>query len=157
MITTSEDRKFVDTLKLGDKVFVCNVGNYSRENNLSLKEVKRVTKSHIIIEIRGNEQKFRKDNLEKAGRKFGRMHIGDSHEEIVEYNSFYIAKYERQQKENKCKRIIRFLHEQKLSEWPDEALNKCYEILVQFELKTKPQTSSSLDEALNMGDGVYRL
>jgi hypothetical protein len=134
MMTKAEDRKFVDLLKPGDKVFVYTVGGcgYTRDN-LSLKEVKRVTKPHIIVEVCGNEQKFCKDNLEEAERKFGRMYMGSPHDELVEYNPFYIAKYERQQKETKCRKIISFLGEKKLSELSDETLNEYYEILKQFE------------------------
>lgn len=135
MMTNSEDRKFVDTLKPGDKIFILTIGGFYRNGDLSLKEVKRVTKPHVIIDVRGNEQKFRKDNLEEAGRKFGRMYMGDSHDEIVEYKEPYISKYNRQLKETKCAKIIKWLGEKKLKEMPDETLDAWHSILTQFEKK----------------------
>lgn len=137
MMTDAKDRKFVETLKPGDKIFVFTCGGcgYTR-NIMALKEVKRVTKPYIIVEIRGKETKFRKDNLEEAGRKFGRMYMGSPHDEIVEYNSVYIAMYERQMKENKCHKIIEFLCAKKLSELSNETLDKYHEILKAFEIPT---------------------
>jgi hypothetical protein len=120
MMTNSDDRKFIETLQPGDKVFIYTTGGCTHiGDGLLLKTVKRITKSHIIIDVKGTESKFRKDTLEEAGRKFGRMYMGDPHDEIVEYNAFYIAKYERQHKESTCKRIIKFLNEKKLQELSD--------------------------------------
>lgn len=134
MLTDKENCAFVEQLKPGDKVFVYTVGGCGFvKEHLSLKEVERITKSHIVVIVRGNEQKFRKDNLEEVGRKFGRMYMGDAHDEIVEYNPYYIAKYERQQKKTKCSNIIKFLAEKKLSDLSDDTLNKYHDILIQFE------------------------
>jgi hypothetical protein len=143
MMTNEEDRAFVEQLKHGDKVFVWTHRGCGGNDSLSLKEVKRITKPHIIVEIRGNEQKFRKDNLEEAGHKFGRAHMGSPHYEIVEYKLFYIAKYERQQKEIKCKKIIRILNEKNFSELPDEVLNEYYEVLLHFDKTVQPLGSPS--------------
>ena len=134
MWTNAEDRKFVEALKPGDKLFVytCGGSGYVRES-LSLKEVKRITERYVVVEIRGNEVKFRKDNLEEAGRKFGRMYCGDPHNEIVEYKEPYISKYARQKKEVKCARVIKFLETQKLHELSDAVLDEYYTILSQFE------------------------
>ena len=134
MRTNAEDRKFVEALKPGDKLFVCTCGGcgYTRDV-LSLKEVKRITGRYVVVEIRGNEKKFRKDNLEEAGRTFDRSSWGSSHDEIVEYKEPHISKYARQKKEVKCARIIAFLEGQKLHELSDAALDEYYTILSQFE------------------------
>ena len=134
MWTKAEDKMFVETLKPGDKLFVCTCGGcgYTRDV-LSLKEVKRITGRYVVVEIRGNEVKFRKDNLEKAGRKFGRMYYGSSHDEIVEYKEPHIYKYARQKKDVKCAKIIKFLEGQKLHELSDPVLDEYYTILLQFE------------------------
>lgn len=134
MWTNAEDRKFVEALKPGDKLFVytCGGSGYVRES-LSLKEVKRITERYVVVEIRGNEVKFRKDNLEEAGRNFGCMYFGDPHDEIVEYKEPYIGKYARQKKEVKCTRIIKFLETKKLQELSDAVLDEYYSILSQFE------------------------
>ena len=141
MWTNAEDRKFVEALKPGDKLFVCTCGRcgYTRDV-LSLKEVKRITERYVIVEIRGNEVKFRKDSLEEAGRKYDRSHWGSSHDEIVEYKEPYISKYARQKKEVKCARIIKFLETQKLHELSDAVLDEYYTILSQFE-KERPVES----------------
>jgi hypothetical protein len=141
MWTKPEDRVFVEALKPSDKLFVCTCGGcgYTREV-LSLKEVKRVTGRYVVVEIRGNEVKFRKDNLEEAGRKFGRMYYGSSHDEIVEYKEPYISQYAHQKKEGKCARIIKFLEGQKLHELSDAVLDEYYTILSQFE-KEQPAES----------------
>ena len=60
-------------------------------------------------------------------------HVEALCDEIVEYKPFYIAKYERQQKENKCRKIIKFLDEKKLSELAEDTLNEYHNILTQFE------------------------
>lgn len=135
MVTNSEDRKFVETLKTGDKIFILTVGGFYRDGDLLLKEVKRVTKPHIIIDIKGNEQKFRKDNLEEADRNYGRMYMGDSHDEIVEYKEPHISKYKRQLKETRCAKIIKWLGEKKLKDLPGETLDAYYTTLSQFEKK----------------------
>ena len=154
MMTSEEDRAFVEQLKPGDKVFVWTHRGCGGNDSLSLKEVKRITKPHIIVEIRGNEQKFRKDNLERAGHKPGRAYMGGPHDEIVEYKPFYIAKYERQQKENKCRKIIKFLDEKKLSELAEDTLNEYHNILTQFE-RPISLTSGVVLGRLNVnGDGV---
>ena len=141
MRTNAEDRKFVEALKPGNKLFVytCGGSGYVRES-LSLKEVKRITERYVVVEIRGNEVKFRKDNLEEAGRKFGRMYCGDPHDEIVEYKEPHISKYARQKKEVKCARIIKFLETQKLHELSDAVLDEYYTILSQCE-KERPVES----------------
>ena len=138
MWTNAEDRKFVEALKPGDKLFIYTCGGcgYARDV-LSLKEVKRIAGRYVVVEIRGSEVKFRKDNLEEAGRKFGRMYYGSSHDEIVESKEPHISKYARQKKEVKCARIIQFLEEQKLHELSDVVLDEYYTILSQFE-KERP-------------------
>jgi hypothetical protein len=138
MWTNAEDRKFVETLKPGDKLFVYTCGGcgYSRET-LSLKEVKRITGRYVIVEVNGNDQKFRKDNLEEANRSHGRSSWGSPYDEIVEYKEPYISKYARQKKEAKCARIIKFLEGQKLHELSDAVLGEYYTILLQFE-KERP-------------------
>jgi len=138
MWTKPEDRVFVDALKPGDKIFVhtCGGSGFVRER-FSLKEVKRITGKYVAVEIRGNEVRFRKDELEEAGRKYGRRYFGDSHEEIVEYKEPYISQYARQKKEMKCARIIKFLEGQKLHELSDAVLDEYYAILSQFE-KERP-------------------
>lgn len=136
MMTNSEDRKFVDSLKKGDKVFVYTLGGCMNNNMLSLRDVKRITKTTIVVETyNDNEKKFRKDNLEEQGRKFGRMYYGSSHEVIVEYKEPYISKYKRQLKEIKCAKIIKWLGEKKLKDLPDETLDAYHAILLQFEKK----------------------
>ena len=154
MMTDEEDRTFVDQLKPGDKVFVWTLQGCGGYDSFSLKEVKRITKLHIIVETLGKEQKFRKDNLEAAARKFGGAYMGSPHDEIVEYKPFYIAKYERQQKENKCRKIIKFLDEKKLSELAEDTLNEYHNILTQFE-RPISLTSGVVLGRLNVnGDGV---
>lgn len=136
MMTNSEDGKFVDLLKEGDKVFIYTVGGHMNSGALSLREVKRTTKTTIVVEtFNGNEKKFRKDNLEEQGRKFGRMYYGSSHDEIVEYKEPYISKYKRQLKETKCAKIIKWLGDKKLKDLPDETLDAYHAILLQFEKK----------------------
>ena len=133
MWTKPEDLVFVEALKPGDKLFIYTFGGCRTRTVLSLKEVKRITGRYVIVEVNGNEQKFRKDNLEEAGRKYDRSSWGSSHDEIVEYKEPYISQYARQRKEGKCTRIIKFLEGQKLYELPDAALDEYYTILSQFE------------------------
>lgn len=136
MMTNTEDRKFVESLREGDKVFVYTFGGCGIGDTLAPREVKRVTKTTIVVETyNGNEKKFRKDNLEEQGRKFGRMYMGSSHDEIVEYKEPYISQYTRQLKEGKCSRIIRWLGEKKLKDLSDETLDAWYGILIRFEKK----------------------
>ena len=137
MLSKPEDRVFVNSLKAGDEVFVETMGGcLYKVEPLDLKTVLRVTKQYVIVPaFNGCETKFRKDNLEEAGRKLGRRCIGDPHNELAEYNPANIKRYERQQKIAKCMRVIKWLGEKKFKDISDELLDEYYSILVQFEKK----------------------
>lgn len=131
------DRTFVERLQVGDPVFILTSGCISR-SPLYPSKVKKIGKLHVVVEnSRHVECKFRKDNLEEAGRKFGRMYMGNSHDKIAEFSQENIAAWERQQKENKCTNIIRWLSTLKLQDAKTETLNEYHQILTQFEKEWK--------------------
>ena len=76
---------------------------------------------------------FRRVNLDEAGRRFGRMYMGDSHDEIAECTAENLARYELQQRRNGCARIIKWLSEKKRDELSKEKIEEYYLILRMFE------------------------
>lgn len=126
--------EWVDNLKPGDNIFVETIGNYGRANTLLITTVKSVGKQHIVVNIQNRDpKKFRRDNLDEAGRKFGRMYMGDPHDTISEYSVDNIEKYELQKKLATCHKIIRFLSDQKLELLSPSVAEQYYNILIQFE------------------------
>jgi hypothetical protein len=132
-----ESKEWVNSLKAGDNIFVETNGSY-HGNKLTPTKVKAVGKKFITIEeLPHTKTTFNKVTLEGTGRKFGRMYMGDPHDEIVEYSSENVSRYEIQKKQNFCKRVIDWLSSKKLTDASPEVIEEYYKILLQFKREDK--------------------
>jgi hypothetical protein len=128
-----ESKEWVNSLKAGDNIFVEEVRCFGMSDILTLAKVKSVGKKFITIDdIPHKKNNYNKQTLEETGRKFGRMHMGDSHCRLVEYSNQNLSTYNIQIKRDYCNKVIQKLYSTKLDKVDAGTIERYYLALVQI-------------------------
>jgi hypothetical protein len=128
-----ESNEWVNSLKVGDIIFVEEVRCFGLNNILTPAKVKSVGVKFITIEdIPHTKNKYNRQTLEETARKFGRMYSGDSHCRLVEYSEKNLVVYDTQRKRDYCNKVIQKLYATKLDKLDAATLGNYYSALIQI-------------------------